>query len=156
TGVSRSPRDRVRRRRLALHAAWIASYDRRRGAAQPHASAVQEQRLSHVRLAGDARCGRPRLGADGEGRGLSRRLLRQVIARARAESAHDLERRWTRLRRAPHGARRQNADDRPRWAGISRTGGGAASTADVKRLFVVVGSVLVLGLVLAIVVLRVV
>src|SRR5262249_10179299 len=155
-GMSRSPRDRVRRRRLALHAAWIASDDRRRGAAQLDASALQEQRLSHVGLPGDAGRGRPRLGADGEGRGLSRGVLRHVIARVRAASSNDFERRWTGLRRAPHGSRGKNADDRPRWAGISRTGGGAASTLTVKRLFIVAGSILVVGLILAIVVLRVV
>ena len=48
------PCGRLRRRRLAADAARLAGHDRRGRAAQPHAPALQERRLPHLRLAGDA------------------------------------------------------------------------------------------------------
>src|SRR5206468_611289 len=62
----RPPRDRLRRGRLAPHAARLAGDDRRRPAPEPHPPRLQERRLPHVGRTGHSRRLDRGLRADGE------------------------------------------------------------------------------------------
>src|SRR3989454_1094473 len=126
---ARPPRDRLRRGRLAPDAARLAGDDRRRPGPEPHPPRLQERGLPHLGRTGDSRRPHRGLRADAEGRRLPQRLRHPRARRVQAAPARAADGGGTGARRAPHGSRGEDADDRPGRRAVPPAGGGAQDEA---------------------------